>query len=109
MPIQQLIKNSFEISPNVVISVPIGIEYFRLPDIIKNCVGRRMFDEGNFSMEIEEIYNNEVLEQVFLYFGNTAQITLQEEIDVLTKYITPNPENLSHKQAIRNCVDRHGI
>jgi len=103
------VERAFSITDNVVIKIPTNIDYYMIPFILKTCVGGHTWSKKKFSLKIEEYYTNEILEYVLLYFGNTAQITLQEEIDVLTKYITPNPENLSHKQAIRNCVDRHGI
>ncbi len=60
---------------NVVIKVPI-FDYFTLPDVIKHCVGNNEWNEGKFSVEIEEIYVNEILEHVFLYFGNAASVNL---------------------------------
>ena len=59
---------------NVVIKVPI-FDYFTLPDVIKHCVGNNEWNEGKFSVEIEEIYVNEILEHVVLYFGNTANVS----------------------------------
>ena len=68
-------KRAFEMTDNVVIKVPI-FDYFTLPDVIKHCVGNNEWKEKKFSVEIEEIYVNEILEHVFLYFGNAASVNL---------------------------------
>ena len=80
-------QRAFEISDSVVIKVPTNMDYFMIPEILKSCTDAKTWANKKFSVEIEEIYINEVLENVFLYFGKTAQITLEEEIKFLKKLI----------------------
>ena len=70
--IREQIKRAFGLTQNIVIAVPKGMKYKKIPDIIKKCVGSKDFFKKRFSVEIEEVYNNEILEAVFLYFGDTA-------------------------------------
>jgi len=76
-------ERAFSISDNVVIKIPTNIDYFTIPFVLRTCIGIHKWNKKKFSMKIEEFYTNEILEYVLLYFGNTAQITQQEEYDFL--------------------------
>jgi len=56
------------------LKIPKNIDYNLIPDIIKNCVGEKKWRFNKYSVEIEEIYMNEILNYVILYFGKPARI-----------------------------------